>query len=156
MGFSSFGSILNQIVTNCSCLYPLVASGSFDSCLHQVVVTSCLFLHGSCLLQEAVLLVVLVLVVFLLVPNAFLTVVRFVVCLFVVVVIQSICADVDWMFGLVLKQFEYEVKKHILFYILFQKHRFLLTLIIADCILADQSCPPLLRSEWYLVPITKL
>ena len=40
-------------------------------------------------------LVVLVLVVFLLVPSAFLTVVRLVVCLFVVVVIQSSCADVD-------------------------------------------------------------
>ena len=50
--------------------------------------------------------------------------------------------------GLVLKQFAYEVKKHIDRWvrILFQKHTSSLALIIADFILADQICPALLRS----------
>ena len=105
---SSSGSILLQIVANCSYLYPLVASGLFGSCLHQQVVTSCPFLHGSFLFQEVVLLVgLMVLVVFLLVSNAFFTVIQLVVLLFVLVVIQSSC-----LFGLVLKQFEYKIKKH--------------------------------------------
>ena len=98
MGFSSSGSILYKIIANCSCLYRLVASGSFRSCLHHEVVTSSRFLHGSCLSQEVALLVVLVLVIFLLVPNAIFTLVRLVVCLVVVVVIQSSCEDVDWIF----------------------------------------------------------
>ena len=100
MGSSSSGSILHQNVANCSCLYPLVASVSFGSCLQPVVVTLCPFRHGSCWFQQVFVLVALVLVVFLPVPNAFLTVVRLVFCLFVVVAIQSSCADVDWIIWL--------------------------------------------------------
>ena len=127
MGSSTSGSILHQNVANFSCLYLVVASESFGSCLNHAVVTSCPFLPCSCLFQEAVLLVVFVLVAFLLIPNAFLRVVRRVVCLFFVVVKKAL--------------------------ILFQKLASSLTLIIADFILGDQLCPPLLRSEWYLASL---
>ena len=99
-GSSSPVSILHKIVANCSCLYHLVASGSFGSCLHREVVTSCPFLLGSSLFPEVVLFVVFVLIVSLLVPNAFFTVVRLVVCLVVVVMINTICADVNWIIWL--------------------------------------------------------
>ena len=49
-GCATSGSILHKIIAN-SCLYQLIAFGSFGSCLQQENVTSCPFRHGSCLLK---------------------------------------------------------------------------------------------------------